>query len=68
MATAGAVAEPLADSAPPLTFMDGKLVHDFANEARCKGLVPGASVRCQKAHPGVYGQVEALQEERVVVR
>ena len=70
--TAGAVGEPLADTGPPLTFVGGKLVHDFANEARCKGLVPGASVRCEKAHPGVdegvYGQVEALHEDRVVVR
>ena len=61
-----------ADAAPAATFVGGVLVRDFAADARGKGLVPGAAVRCAQAHGGVSvgesGVVSALEVDRLVVQ
>ena len=58
--------------APPLNFVEGKLVADFAATAQGAGLIPGAAVRCVVAHPGVevgmVGVVDRMTAERLFVR
>ena len=67
----GSAAASSADSAPALSFVGGKMVFDFAAVARSRGLVPGATVRCVRAHEGVAidarGVVQKLEADRLLV-